>query len=102
LDGGESCAVNLGTGEGVSVQEIIHSVEKVANRPVPVRYCPARSGDPASLVANNSKAASLLNWRPIHSEIDYVVQTAWRWHNGHQHGLALAKSDFSSRDSAQR
>ncbi len=81
LAGGDSCALNLGTGRGASVLEVIRAVERIAKRRVPVRCCPRRPGDPMSLIANNAKAASLLGWQPIYSDLEYIVKTAWRWHS---------------------
>jgi len=81
LSGEESCAVNLGTGKGTSVLQVIRAVEKIANRRVPVRFCPQRPGDPMSLIANNTRARSLFDWRPKNSDLDYIVKTAWQWHN---------------------
>jgi UDP-glucose 4-epimerase len=80
LSGGESCAVNLGTGEGVSLMQVIRSVEKIARRPVPFRCRTRRPGDPVSLIANNTKAARVLGWEPAQSDLDYIVKTAWKWH----------------------
>lgn len=80
LSGGKSCAINLGTGQGTSVLELIRAVENVAKRPVPVNLCDRRAGDPMTLVADNSKALSLLGWQPKYSGLDQIVQTAWRWH----------------------
>jgi UDP-arabinose 4-epimerase len=81
LAAGESSAVNLGSGQSVSVLQAINAVQKIARRSVPVRHCPRRPGDPMSLTADNSKAQSLLGWRPVHSDLDYIVKTAWLWHN---------------------
>jgi UDP-arabinose 4-epimerase len=83
LSGGETCAVNLGTGKGTSVLELIDQVEKISGHSVPVKYCGRRPGDPMKLVADNAKARRVLNWRPAHSGIDEIVHTAWRWHSSH-------------------
>lgn len=84
LAGGDSCAVNLGTGHGVSVLEVIRAVERISCWDVPVRYCPRRPGDPMALVADNRKALKVLGWKPVSSDLDYLVKTAWQWHNGTQ------------------
>lgn len=70
---------NLGTGEGVSVLELIKSVEKVTGQKVPVKICDRREGDPPVLVADNSKAVEVLGWKPIHSDIENIVQSAYKW-----------------------
>ena len=86
IGGGASTAVNLGTGTGYSVEEVITSVERITGIPVPKRYEDRRAGDPPSLVANADRGAKLLNWRPQHSDIDTIVRSAWRWHQRVAHG----------------
>jgi UDP-glucose-4-epimerase GalE len=78
--GGASTAVNLGTGSGHSVSEVVQSVGRAAGRSVPVSLQPRRTGDPPVLVARAQKAADVLRWRPRFTELDEIVQTAWRWH----------------------
>ena len=92
LSGGASCAVNLGTGQGTSVLELIEQVEKASGQTVPVKYCNRRPGDPTTLVADNAKALRVLNWRPAHSAIDEIVQTAWRWQSSLLPDRVLSKS----------
>ncbi len=75
-------AINLGTGRGVSVREIIGAVERISGRSVAVEERPRRAGDPAVLVADPTKAASLLDWRPQRSDVATIVETAWNWHVG--------------------
>jgi UDP-glucose-4-epimerase GalE len=79
-EGGTSTAVNLGTGRGHSVREIIAAVERVTGRRVAWREAPRRPGDPPVLVANPALAASLLGWSARHSDIDTIVRTALAWH----------------------
>jgi UDP-glucose-4-epimerase GalE len=74
----KSIAVNLGTGRGTSVKEILEAVEKVAGRPVPRRYGPRRPGDPPALVADPRRAESLLHWKAERS-LEQIVATAWKW-----------------------
>lgn len=78
--GGASTALNLGTGRGHSVREVIAAVEKVGGRPVPRRDSPRRPGDPPSLVADASRARQVLQWTPQHADIHTIVEHAWRWH----------------------
>jgi UDP-glucose-4-epimerase GalE len=80
LSEGNSCAINLGTGHGVSVLQLIRAVENISKWRVPLRFRPRRPGDPMSLVASNAKAGSVLNWRPKHSDLDHIIKTAWQWH----------------------
>ncbi len=79
IGGGASAAVNLGTGRGASVREIIGAVEAVSGRPVPVKEAPRRAGDPPVLVADPSRAEVLLNWR-ADTGLATIVEDAWRWH----------------------
>jgi UDP-arabinose 4-epimerase len=76
----ESFAVNLGTGQGVSVLEIIRAVEEHAGAAIPWRPGPRRPGDPPALVANASLARTLFAWNPTRSSLDEIVASAWRWH----------------------
>lgn len=78
--GGESCAVNLGVGKGYSNLEVIATVEKVTGKKVPVEIKPPRPGDPASIYADNTKAAKLLGWEPKYSDLETIVESAWKWH----------------------
>ena len=81
----ESLQVNLGTGLGHSVADIIRAVEQVSGRTVSVRYGERRAGDSPILVADISRAESVLGWDPLHSSLDNIVSTAWQWHL-QQHG----------------
>jgi len=80
LAGGASMKLNLGTGQGHSVRQVVDMVETVGQRPVPVRESPRRPGDPPSLVAAPSQANRVLGWRPHYSALRQIVETAWRWH----------------------
>ena len=84
LGGGESLRLNLGTGQGHSVRDVIRMVEDVGGRPVPVNEAPRRPGDPPELVAAVGKAREALGWVPRHSDLRTIVSTAWRWHEGQQ------------------
>ncbi len=79
--GGESRAMNLGTGLGNSVREVINVVGKVASCPVPFREGPRRTGDPPILVADASQAGKALGWRPQQSDLESIVRSAWKWHS---------------------
>jgi UDP-arabinose 4-epimerase len=78
-DGGESLALNLGTGAGHSVREVITTVEHLGRRSVPVRAAPPRPGDPPALVADARRAQSVLGWHPRYADLDVIVGTAWDW-----------------------
>lgn len=79
LGGGDGIAVNLGTGRGFSVQEVVDAVERVTGRYVPRRVIGRRQGDPAVLVADGSRARKLLGFTAPHSDIDTIVRTAHAW-----------------------
>ncbi|MGH9772133.1 MAG: UDP-glucose 4-epimerase GalE [Candidatus Acidiferrales bacterium] len=81
LDGGKSCALNLGTGQGHSVREVIAAVAAAGSVNPPCRNAPRRAGDPPELVADASRARQTLSWEPGHSSIEEIVRTAWRWHS---------------------
>lgn len=80
LSGGSSLAINLGTGRGHSVNEVVEMVEVTSGHHVPVRYAPRREGDPPALVADTRRAASVLGWRPRYPDLRTIVETAWHWH----------------------
>jgi UDP-arabinose 4-epimerase len=80
LNGGTSDVFNLGTGKGNSVKQVIEAVRRASNREVPVNYAPRRAGDPAHLVADNSKAKRVLGFDPKYVEIEESVKTAYQWH----------------------
>ena len=79
--GAASGAFNLGTDRGHSVRAVIRAVEQATGRSVPVIEGPRREGDPATLVADASRARSLLNWMPRFIELAEIVETAGHWHN---------------------
>ena len=76
--GKDSFAVNVGTGQGHSVQEVISAVETVTGKRVPRKIGPRRAGDPPRLVANPARAQALLRWKATRGLHD-VVATAWNW-----------------------
>ena len=76
---GESGALNLGTGQGCSVRQVIAAVERIAGRPVPFRETARRAGDPPELVADPALARTRLDWQPRHSDLDTIIGTALAW-----------------------
>jgi UDP-glucose 4-epimerase len=82
LAGGATTALNLGTGTGHSVRELLGAVERITGRPLAVRAQPRRPGDPPRLVADTASAARVLGWRARHPTLDEIVGTAVRWHSG--------------------
>ncbi len=77
--GGESTAVNLGTGRGFSVKEIIATAEEVTGRKAPVQFGPRRAGDPPELICNPAKAKAVLGWEAAHKDPRSHIQSAWNW-----------------------
>jgi UDP-glucose-4-epimerase GalE len=78
--GGATDAVNLGTGRGTSVREIIDLVAEIGGLGVAVRDAPRRSGDAVAIYANGRKARAVLGWEPRFGARE-IVETAWRWHS---------------------
>jgi len=77
--GGESNVFNLGTGDGSSVRQIIDSAMRVTGRTVLCEIQGRRPGDPSHLVADASRAASILDWKPGKSDLDSILESAWSW-----------------------
>lgn len=75
----KSNCFNLGTGNGVSVLELIETVESVTGRKLNIIEKERRPGDPDQLIANSKKAQEILGWRPIHSDVCNIIKTAWEW-----------------------
>lgn len=78
-NGGESEAFNLGNGSGFSVLEVIEAVKRVTGRNVPYKMDQRRPGDPSRLIAKADKAASVLGWRPQHTDLESILENAWKW-----------------------
>ncbi len=87
LAGGPSLAVNLGTGSGHSVDEVVTVIEVTSRLRVPVRYADRRDGDPPALVADPRRAQSMLGWRPRYPDLRTIVETAWQWHTKDERGI---------------
>jgi UDP-glucose 4-epimerase len=84
--GGASDFLNLGTGHGYSVMEVIEAARKVTGREIRVRVEPPRVGDPPSLVADPARAKSVLGSVPAKSDLHSIIDSAWRWHQRHPRG----------------
>lgn len=79
LAGGGSDDFNLGSGSGISVRELVQAVEAELQGPVPLHQAPRRPGDPAALVSDSQKAASVLGWQPQCSSLERIVADAAAW-----------------------
>jgi UDP-glucose-4-epimerase GalE len=84
--GGASTACNLGTGTGVSVQQIIDLAEEVTGKKVPREYGPRRPGDPPTLVADPTRAREILQWTAAHPHPRGMIESTWRWLSGPKGG----------------
>ncbi|CAN7627809.1 UDP-glucose 4-epimerase GalE [Rhizobium leguminosarum] len=76
MAGGGSLSVNLGSGRGTSVREILEAIRRASGREVPVNYRARRAGDPPILFANTARAKAELGFAPVFSDIDTIIRTA--------------------------
>lgn len=86
LGPGVELKLNLGTGQGSTVKEVIDACRKVTGHPIPAVVAGPRAGDPPALIADASKAKAELGWVAQHREILPIVESAWRWHQSHPRG----------------
>jgi UDP-glucose-4-epimerase GalE len=84
--GSASIVLNLGTGRGSSVVEVVEELERVCGQPVPMSRSPRRPGDPAALWADNRQARQVLHWKPQFG-LTEIVESAWAWHSTHLDGF---------------
>jgi UDP-glucose-4-epimerase GalE len=84
-DGGPSVTLNLGTGQGASVKEVVAAARAASGRAIETRLAPRRPGDPAAIWADAGLADRVLDWRPRH-DLDAIVSSAWTWHERHPDG----------------
>jgi UDP-glucose-4-epimerase GalE len=82
---GMALKLNLGTGHGASVQEVVDLCREVTGHPIPVRVAPRRAGDPPALVADASAAQRELGWKARYSMRE-IIESAWAWHKKNPHG----------------
>jgi UDP-glucose 4-epimerase len=82
LENGTSHALNLGTGNGTTVKEMLDAIRRVVGRGFEVKYGPRREGDSPALVADNTLARRTIGWSPRH-DLDSIIETAWNWHSKH-------------------
>ena len=92
LKPGDGIELNLGTGQGHSVREVIDTCREVTGHAIPETTGPRRAGDPPELVADASAAKRILNWEPTMPELKTIVETAWNWHQAHPHGYEKQSS----------
>jgi len=80
LSGEESQVYNLGSSNGFSVNQVIRIAEKVTGKEVPVMASSRREGDPAVLIASSDKIKRELGWKPSYTQLEPIIETAWKWH----------------------
>lgn len=78
--GGKTDIFNLGNGRGFSVLEVIQSASLVTGKKIAYSVADRRAGDPPVLVASSAKAHQQLNWNPRYTELEQIIETAWKWH----------------------
>ncbi len=78
--GQASAFLNLGTGRGHSVLEVIAAARRITGHPIPIQIGARRPGDAPQLVADPRAAHAYLDWRPVCSDLEHIIASAWRWH----------------------
>jgi UDP-glucose 4-epimerase len=84
--GGDSDCLNLGSGDGFSVMEVIETARQVTGKPIPTTREGRRAGDPPKLVADASRAQRVLGWKPAKSDLSTILNSQWEWRLKHPHG----------------
>lgn len=79
-------ALNLGTGRGTSVRQVVDAARRIAGHAIPTADKPRRPGDPPELVAAAQRATAVLGWCPQRSGLEEILASAWRWHRAHPRG----------------
>ena len=87
--GGASVSLNLGTGHGYSVKQVVDAARLVTGHLIPAVECPRRPGDPPRLVASAAKAKEVLGWSATCSDLDTIIRTAWKFHSAHPAGYSV-------------
>jgi UDP-glucose 4-epimerase len=85
---GQGLLVNLGTGQGYSVRQIVETCREITGREIKEVVGSRRPGDPPVLVADPRLAKQVLGWSPVFTEIREIIASAWKWHLSHPQGYA--------------
>jgi UDP-glucose-4-epimerase GalE len=88
--GGETRALNVGTGRGSTVLEVIEGAKAVSGVDFPVELAPRRPGDPSAVWADNTLVRAVLGWEARH-DLDAILSSAWAWHSSRPDGYATAR-----------
>lgn len=84
--GGAGQYINIGSGRGYSVLEVIEAARRVTGKSIAARIAAPRAGDPSLLVASADKARQVLDWQPQYADLESIVASAWDWHSRYPHG----------------
>jgi UDP-glucose 4-epimerase len=90
-----SQSINLGTKNGYSISQVIEVAKKVTGKEIPLKYGPRRSGDPDQLIADNSKALQYLGWKPEYSDLETIIDSAWKWYQGKGRDIQARKAKLA-------
>ena len=77
IETSQSFTLNLGTGTGTSVKEIVDATQKVIGKKINHKYTSRREGDPGTLTADASLAYEVLGWKPLYTDIEEIIKTVW-------------------------
>jgi UDP-glucose-4-epimerase GalE len=88
-EGGTTTALNVGTGVGSSVFDVIRATERISGREVPYEVVGRRAGDPVCTYADPTRIAAVLGWRATR-DLDDIIASAWAWHSTHLGGFEPA------------
>lgn len=80
LNNKDSLIANLGTGQGYSVRQILDKSSEILGKKIDYQIKPRRKGDPPELVADPTKAKKELDWKPVYSKLETILETAYNWH----------------------
>jgi len=86
LTSGDARFYNLGIGRGYSVKEILDAAKRATGGDIPTVWGTRREGDPARLFANSDKVQQELGWQPVHTDVEEIIASAWRWHTASPNG----------------
>jgi UDP-glucose 4-epimerase len=92
LQPGQGMQLNLGTGVGFSVRQVIDACRQITGHAIPARVGARRPGDPPALIADSRRAREVLQWQPQYTDIRQIVATAWNWHCNHPQGYKTTAS----------
>ena len=90
-----SQSINLGTKNGYSITQVIEATKKVTGKDIPLKYGPRRSGDPDQLIADNTKAFEYLGWKPQHSDLETILDSAWKWYQSKGRDIQAKKAKLA-------